>query len=247
MPKIKTINMRVKDLEFKYDVYVNVDGLFTATIPIDIAEELIKCKIDLSYNKLKNPGYFFDRTLDGLNLKIKEKVDLYFSKELIEEKVIIKYIIQTRCSYVLGQDKEIFPNGYYLKNSPKKGCIWSDGTIDVNATYPSPFGFLIYVKPFVKKTYRYLNEKIQTEYLRIQDVDIEQLEKKPYLKWLSDILTICEPDGHEKVKEIDYDEKTARFFVDLIKSVCQLNEKIKDFLNPEKLSVLISSSNKLLN
>jgi len=48
------------------------------------------------------------------------------------------------------------------------------------------------------------------------------------------------------IQEVKYTEHTAKFFVDLIKGICNINEKVKDFIDPESIVKIAESGQKLL-
>jgi len=54
------------------------------------------------------------------------------------------------------------------------------------------------------------------------------------------------PNFQDKPKEIDYTEDIARFFVELLVSVCKMNENIKNKLTPEAIKEVAESGQKLL-
>ena len=47
--------------------------------------------------------------------------------------------------------------------------------------------------------------------------------------------------------ELPYDEKIGLFFVNLVKSICQVNEHIKGLTDPESIKVLAAKGMNLLN
>lgn len=71
------------------------------------------------------------------------------------------------------------------------------------------------------------------------------------MKWLEDMNQVPyyrSELSFEKQKEIAGTEKNASFFVNLMKSLCRLNENIKSVLdNADNLQKLIDSNVKLLS
>lgn len=245
-----------KELYFKYDINVNKDGSFSTTLPKEIVEFFLAAGIKTGVNMLSNRGYFTDKTFDGLKEQIKNVGLEYLSKEMQEEKIVIRYVIQTMASYSKNYLGEIAPNateewtkmenvgeGYNLTSR------WYNGNVPVNATHTSPFGFLIYAQPFVKRTYKYRSGKLYIEYTRMcygGEIAEQKLKRGYYLRWLDGIPCIAPPKNNDAIEELDYDETTAEFFVGMIVSICTLNERIKDFLKPDQIKKIIESKTKLL-
>ena len=242
MGQLKTERVKEQELDFTYKVYVNKEGQFSTTLPLNIVEIFQEAGIELRSNhRTGKSGFFVSDTYEGLKNSIKDIIREYYSKELIESKIMIRYIIQTTCSYCLDVDGNIVPNGQaYWTKTPI--CNWKGGTIEQHAAYPRPYGFGVYARPYRKETNKYKSGKIKSEYHPIG----KETKKGTYLYWLNSFCAISFPRG-EDLKEIDYTEETAQFFVDLLTSICQLNEKIKEFLSPDKLIKVIENKQKLLS
>lgn len=246
------------ELKFKYDVNVDKEGLFSTTLPKDIVELFKDANIDLHQNRMKNLGYLSDKTLEGLKKKVKDISLEYLSRELISEKIVLQYIIQTQCSYALDKAGNICPNPskewtgmpYYMESGAESfpNNKWIEGNIKIYACNPTPFGLQIYIKPFVRRDYKYKSGKTKTEYSRMcygGEIAEKSLEQGYYLRWL-DSVTCINKTGDLPIKEMDYSEIVAEFFVNMIKSICKLNERIKDFLEPDMILKIAESRTKLL-
>jgi hypothetical protein len=248
MPKFKTerfiMDGSVKgELNFKYDIYIDKDGVFSTTLPQDIVALFEKAQIRMHINKMKNRGYVTSSTYDGLVKSIKNICEEYLSRELINEKIVLKYQVETSCSYMLNEDSEIVPNGFWARNGK-----WKGGTMSTHAASPETYGIWVYVKPMVRKDYKYKSGTQKTEYIHISHAGekFDDLKKEMYnLRWLDD-LTAIKSRFHGQVKEIDYSESVAEFFVGMIKFICNLNEKIKDFLEPEMIQMIVDKKMNLL-
>ena len=77
MPKVTTETIHLdgavkKELVFKYDISVGVDGVFATTLPKDVVEKLMDAGITLLHNRQKTRGYFYDNTIDGMKYGIYE-------------------------------------------------------------------------------------------------------------------------------------------------------------------------------
>jgi hypothetical protein len=250
MAKLKTVwiqesGAEENELDFKYEINVTKEGLFTALLPERITRLFKQAGIELGRNRRHTEGYYIDKTREGLENQIDEVVKEYFSRKLKSEIVVIRYIIQTTCSYCINKKKEIVPNSTSdWMGSDDYG--WKEGTIDLHY-HRFPYGVLIYVEPFMKRTYIYKSGKEKIEFIRVGSLEnaAKFLADKYHLRWLSDLVNMQEPERGDEVKEIDYDEDVAAFFVNLIKSICMINEKIKGFIEPESIKKIAKSFNLL--
>ena len=249
MPKVTTAYAGKDDLRFKYDIAVDKEGAFTTTLPVDVVQKLQAANISLNQNRLRNLGFFRDSTLDGLKKQIGCIVEEYFSRKLISEKIVIRYFVKTSCSYCLSPDGDPVPNGSQDWTG-SEDYNWKTGTVDHNAYKPNAYGIEVYAKPCVREDYTYKSGIKKTEYNSIsRNVTFSDVkETNYYLRWLDDLVAMVKPDGMQDTDthEIDYTEQTAAFFVNLISSICKLNEKIKDQLDPKSILKLISQKQHLL-
>jgi hypothetical protein len=256
MAHLTTEKITVKDGEtnftIKFDINITKEGEFTTTLSKDTVAILESALIKLSINQLGNKGYFKSDTKDGLIKQISDIAQEYVSKELISETIILNYLIRTTCSYAFDNDNNIVPNCSHqwikreYKDAPDN--YWKNGTKETNATNQEPYGLLVYVKPFVKREYQYKSGKTKVQYIHLcygGEIAQAALDKGYNLRWLDDICSIAKPNG-ENTDEIIYTEENALFFVNIIKSICYINEKIKHFVKPEELQKLINSNIKLL-
>ena len=243
MPAVSTERVSKGDLKFTYRVNVNKEGVFSTTLPAEAVVLFEKAGLTFYKNKLRNSGYIQSDTYEGLKEKVNQIIAEYFSKEEIENIIILRYSIQTICTYCFNAAGEVVPNGsrFWTQRTDDQWAGWQEGNVEVNATYPKPFGFKLFVCPFRKISYRYKSGTIKAEYERINESECEQGSN---LHWLASIYTMSEP-AHA-VHEILYDENAAGFFVNMIKSICELNERLKNFREPEALKELINSRVPLL-
>ncbi len=247
------------ELTIIFDVNVNKDGTFSTTLPPDIVQLLAEANIDMAQNQLGKKGYFVAYTYDELIKKVRLTMNDYMSREITSEKIVIKYCIQTRCSYAFDKDGNIIPNpgsGWSgvadgineRSGGTERFANWIDGNFPINATSNSAFGFLVYAQPMVRRDYKYKSGKTKTEYDGMSHggmIAHNALEAGYYLRWLSDVPCIDVPDGG-RVKEMDYSESVCEFFVGMIKSIAMMNEKIKDFLEPEVIKTIADQKIKFL-
>lgn len=251
MPKLSTEKIFIgkgteEETLFSYDINVSVEGLFYTNLPKNVVELFTKAGLDLDRSRRGKLGYISAKLKDELIKEIKKLCEEYMSKELISEKTVIRYEIRTQCHYCLDSDKNIVPNGGYAGDKAFQEYGWRVGTAGDTPSWQSgtPYGFLIYAEPLHKKVYRYKSGKEKTEY---EKVDSHFKYPKPgskgyYLHWLNSLVHL-HYEEERNVQEVEYTEKTAKLFVELIVGICALNEKIKDILNPESILKIANSEN----
>lgn len=229
-----------ESLSFKYSIEVSTKGIFSTMLPEDIVNMFKGANIELYKNRLNRDGYLSDITLDALKSQVIALCKEYLSREKIGQTLIIKYGIKTMAAYCLDIDGEIVPNGNWTRYN---GYDWKHGTVDQNATNPKPFGLLVYAQPFVKKIYQYKSGLRKEELMPYYENSSDEKDR-PNLNWLSGVCAMS-PEGL-KIQEIVYTEAVAGVFVNMIKSICGLNERIKDFLEPDAILLMAENNQKLL-
>jgi hypothetical protein len=246
-----------REFSVTFDVYVNKDGSFVTTLPADTVKLFEDANINVQSNQLGNKGYYSSNSYEGLLKNVKEVCMEFMSREMVSEKIVVRYCIQTRCSYSFDKDGNVIPNpsstysgvpNKWNGNHDESFAKWHNGNIDVNATHPTPFGLLMYAKAFIKRDFKYKSGKTKTEYTQMcygGEIAEQALESGYFFKWLTDVPCIALPND-AVVEEIDYTENICEFFVNMIKSICMMNEKLKDFLKPEAIEFLANQKTKLL-
>ena len=226
---------------FDTPVSVTKDGMFTTTLSKNVAEELESYGPKLEVNRAGRAGFFSADTLEGLRRKIEKAVDEAISKELVEDKLVIKYSVTTKCSYAIDTDGEIIPNGYWQKDPIQRmkdyGTDWRKGNSNdpFRGNLPS---VSVFARVFHKKTYAYRSGKT------IQQLEIYRPEIKNgrggSIDWINSLCNISPSDnsfGHKEdythTPEVDATEENAAMFVKLFKLIFQCNELFKDLNNPE--------------
>lgn len=237
MPVLKKVEIvlnakETDELKFTYQISVTKDGKFTTTLPKDIAQKFKDVGISILTNRLGNIGYYEEDTLDELQKKIKDICSEYTSEEIIEEKLVIRFAIRTTAAYCLDNEKNIIPNGGWAKGGE---YLWREGTIMQNANYPHSFGFEVYAQIFLKQVKGFKSGREKTEYKKYR----ADSKGDYFIYYLNEFCAIKPPDNTQ-IQEVDCTPDTAKFFVDLLLSICRVNEKIKDFLNPEAITELAS-------
>lgn len=237
-------------IRFKFEIYVTQSGEFTTTLPKEVVDKMEEAQIYLSTNRNGTKGFLSSDTKDGLIKKVSGLAKEYVSRELISEKLVIQYSIETQMSYQLSSDGRVCPNG-----NIGGGTGWRGGTSECNGTYPSPFGLRVYVGVFTKSEWRYKSGVIKLSYEgHWGGNSIKQTrEEAPNLHWIANLTAISSSNrgfgAHSmKISEMDYTEQNAGFFVDLVSALCLLNEKILPIIKEKETLVnFINSNKKLLN
>ncbi len=247
-----------QNLSFEVEINVSKGGEFYFTLTEEQKERLTKMGVDLSKsaNRRTNKlGTFYDTSLDKLIGSFRELVADAVAADIIEDKCVIIYKISTACSYTISEGVPV-PNGCYLKKEEKDKngyCKWYSGEDDGRES----FGFHIYARIYKKQVLKFRSGQEKTFYWVLKDNE-EKERLGEYGKMLNSFIlnaaNIKDPSVNSFLRYsmngrfvIDYNEPNAKFFYDLLISVCKLNEQIKDFVKePEKMQALINSSNKLL-
>lgn len=247
MGKLTILNITEIDgdnkISISVDVNVTKDGTFTATLSKEDVFIIHSYGIELAKNRLGREGYFSNNTLSGIENDIRKVLRDCLSYEVIEEKPVILYQIETSCIYSINTEGEIVPNPslFWTGLDYDKGeCSWKEGTIKMDAINKSSFGFQIYAKPYLKQLSKYGNGKERIEYKELE------LEKGSYADWLNSVTCISKANLYNPVKEVDCNECTAKLFVDMIKSICKINEQIKDFLEPDQIKQIAKGEGKFI-
>lgn len=243
-------------LDFSIDLNVDADGYFTTYLPEHIVAMFKKNNINVKSNTRRNSkdGFYSNTTKAGLLEAIKQDCEECVSRQLVEEKVVLIYVIKTTCSYCVNDANEIVPNGRWLGNkyATKPKYNWRNGTVQSHASSPEPYSVALFVEPKIKRSYKYRSGKVKHEFDLVNNTTpgeeiIKGLICGEHLHWLAEVCSQCPPDG-QKTEEIEYTEIIAFFFVNFIKGICKMNETLVHLVNPDNVRKLAETQNfKLLN
>tara|TARA_R110000772_G_C13310332_1_gene440596 strand:- start:19575 stop:20351 length:777 start_codon:yes stop_codon:yes gene_type:complete len=257
MARLGTYSVRVgteeknKFRKIDFVVNVNVDGEFTTTLDADLASELEQAGVKLQRNRRRDrEGYFYDKTKDGLCVQILECYKEMYSRELISETKVLQYSMLTTASFCFTVDGEIIPNGSWSEDGKfDEVRHWQNGTKLTHAASPFPIGVQMFIKPLYKRVYLYNSGKELTEYEGVDGVwhhtKLKEDKSDYYWMWLANIVSTIPPKGG-KIREIEYTEKRAKFFVELYKKVCQMAAIVAKFEEPEAMAKIADSGKLLL-
>lgn len=229
-------NDRDMMMKVKIDVSVTKDGIFTTTLSKEDAETIESYGVELKSNKAGRAGFFSSDTMVGLINKVYEVLKACLSYKVVSRTPVIRYNFKTSCNYLMDGD-EVVPNGYYLKGY--NGSEWKCGTVD-NHGFSSTgcFGVNVFARPYMKRVVEYTNGNQKIFY------DHAEFEDGSYMKCLDDFGGMS-----ERIQNVLYEmegtEKNAKFFVDILKSICIFNERLKGLLESNSLESLINSQKEL--
>lgn len=237
---------RDKDNVLSINCSINVtkDGVFTTTLSKEDVNKIHEYGIKLPKNRVGNEGYFSDNTLSGLEDQLRKILKECLSFNIIEEKPVIRYQIEISCLYSLDKNFKIVPNPtkeWTGLDYNKGECGWIIGTKQIDANNKSCFGIQVYAKPFLKQVGRYASGKERIEYKSLE------VEKGSNVDWLNSLSCMSTVDSFINIKEVECTEKTARVFVEMIKSICKINEQIKDLINPDGIRRIGENIKLMLN
>lgn len=252
MAKFKKEKVHVRDREdhnnymtVDFDANVDSEGEFYMKFNEAEIAKFTEAGISLEKSSKRENGYLRAPTYKELVEKVESKCRDLISRKLDEETIVLLYAIETCCNYAL-KDGEILPNWGSEWTKERNDDIARtharNGTFELNSQQTRPYGISIYVKAVIKRIYKYRDGKKKIEYDYLSGNSLHERDKafneiyqnSYYLKWINNLACIDRPKD-TKSKELPYTENTAGLFVNMIKSICMMNERIKDFLEPETL------------
>lgn len=238
MAALTTLNITEKNANNSLSVTVKVnvtkEGVFTTTLSKEDVDKIHSYGIKLPTNRLGNEGYFNSIALSDLESQIREVLKRCLSYKIVEEVPVIKYQLETNCVFSYDKNGNIVPNPSKKWTGNDENGKWRDGTSRLDALNTQPFGFSVYAKPFLKRVIEYGNGETKVEYGRLNT------EKGTYAHWLNCVTSISY-NRHKQVMEVECNECTSKLFVDMIKSICNISEQVKSFINPEQIKAIAES------
>ncbi|UWD51592.1 MAG: hypothetical protein [Bacteriophage sp.] len=243
MAVLTTLNITEKNDNNSLSVTVKVNitqkGVLTTTLSKEDVDKIRSYGIKLPTNRLGNEGYFNSTSFSDLVSQIRKVLKRCLSYKIVEEVPVIKYQLETLCSFAYDKNGNIVPNPSVEWTGNYENGEWRDGTSRLDALNAEPFGFSIYAKPFLKRVIKYGNGETKVEYGRLNT------EKGTYAHWLNCVTSISY-NRHKQVMEVECNECTSKLFVDMIKSICNISEQVKSFINPEQIKAIAESNEPIL-
>lgn len=231
-------------------VTVTKEGLFTTTLPETSAQVLKDYGMDLRANRAGRSGFFSSDTLEGLRREIEKVAREAISRELIEDKLVIKYQVNTSGTYAIDEDGEIIPNGYWRKDK-KPGedyqTNWHEGNVNMPAYFGNTPTIKVFARVFHKKTYSYKSGKT----LETLETYHPKNGRGGSVDWINCLCNIRPDVGsssnidYTRFAEVEATEENAEMFVKLFKLIFQCNELFKDMNNPKYMLAFIANNRQL--
>lgn len=252
MARLKTADYRFdsgRDREEEYllktVINVNSEGIFTTTIPIHAVEFLEFRGVNPGNNRRGTAGYYQARSLEELGKALKLDFEEAMSMDFVSKKIVIMYQVETIVSYCMSKG-EVVPNGGWVEGEQFK---WLGGSKDIHAGKRGPFGMLVFVEAKTKTTYNLKSGKEVVKYSpAFPDNNLRRRDKEDpnyNLRWIDAVCSMGTIDSTEMI-EVDYTEEIAKVFVDLIKGIVYLSDKMKTVQTEEGLKEIVASNQKLI-
>lgn len=223
MQNLTTLHYENENLTFTYTVAIDKQGNFTTTIPKEVTEKLISIGVELrDSNRRGSHGFFSATSLRELKKIVEEIADKYSKKKLVDEKIIIKYAVDTRCHYCRSANGNIYPNGGWEQDAEgyEKGYHWIQGTKDHDR---NAYGFDIAFEINKVKTWEFPNGEHAKEYNRLDNSDIKNDE---ILHWLTSLCGVSFFEYGSTVMEIEYTKEIGALFKNMVLFIFNINERI---------------------
>lgn len=218
-------------LQFDAPVSVNSSGIFSVTIPEELAEvaksviakeyldRTVSCQLAQKYFKVSAP------TLDLCREVIDRAGKEYVTCDVKVETVIV-YSHDTKVSYWKDGD-QIYPNGCGREKSGK----WN-GAMRGALEYTEHYGIGVAAVVMNKTTYT-RSSSTKVEYSRWRDESIHHLaQQKTWAGRLNNFVRLSVKP--KRMKEMPYTEEAAKFFYDMMIGVCRLADRIEEFFSSEE-------------
>lgn len=234
MPRLTTLHYNNENLSFKYDVSIDQLGNFTTMMPEDVVKKLESIGVKLntgSGRRRHKKGFFSATSLQELEKKVKETADKYSRKKLVSEKIIIRYAVDTRCSYCRSANGNIYPNGGLEQDAEgyDKGYHWINGTKDTHGFNTGPYSIEIAFEIKKVRTWEFPSGEQTKEYDRLEE---SEAKKDDALFWLHSLcgLTLS---SDNTAKEIEYTKDIGFLFKNMVLFIFNINERIRSIFGEE--------------
>jgi len=251
MPKLKTMTFRADaqtgdKLEFKSDLSVDSEGVFSATIPEEVFDSLrtIRGRGEFADVDVGQPRRYYRAsapTLDVLKKAIKAAMDEHLAVEVITDRVIV-YGYTTDVNAYEDGDGTLHANGYIGDDVVGR---WHPMGRNMSPHNPaSHFQVGLAAAVMDKITYRRQRSE-RVEYKR-PVWEHSHLEFPTYASKLNAFVGI-RLRRPEAMSQMPYTEEAAKFFYDAMIGLCMLGKRIHEFFgDEEQVQLAIAGSANLL-
>lgn len=114
MAVLTTLNITEKNDNNSLSVTVKVNitkkGVVTTTLSKEDVDKIRSYGIKLPTNRLGNEGYFNSTSFSDLVSQIRKVLKRCLSYKIVEEVPVIKYQLETLCSFAYDKNGNIVPN-----------------------------------------------------------------------------------------------------------------------------------------
>ena len=248
MAKLTNLTIAVRneykdEMVFTTPVSVTTAGLFTTTLPEEVVTKFDQYGVQLGVGRRGRRGYFESDSLEKLKGLLRETALNALSRELIEEKEVIRYQVVTSGACCIDKDLNIFPNGIWNREDFERGVIrWAKFNCGDTVMHPRTPGIRVYAEVQVLRRFRFKNGKEVVDYMSAKARPTS--EDRSCLNWLkSHVAKVPSNESFYNIpiREIPATEKNAEFFVRLLELVYKAAAFFGQFDEPERLETYIES------
>lgn len=234
-------------LEFKSQVSVDQDGVFSLTLPEELATAAYqRAGKKHDFGKISVGTAKVNLRVSGPNLQscqgfIELVMADHLACEVKTERVIV-YGTDIAVAYVKDEAGEFHPNGYWAPRIPGQSgeSRWKGS---LNATNMAPaYRIGIVARVFDKKSYtRSTGTKVVYEWIH---GDYRDQQEGEFLHRLNSFVGLDLHGGrldlemsikHGRLKDMPYTEAAAKFFYDTLLGLCMLADRMENFFGDTSL------------
>jgi len=210
-------------------------GRFYTQLPEKYEKQIKEVGITKDEEDKKIYGFYVSESLKKLLEKVSKYVEGSYCKELVKSRVLIKWAFRARLVYAKRKNGGIVPvEEWATNNTEYTGCGWLENDTTATEYGHYGYGYDLYCKPVLVNTYRFANGETVTEESRDfgQYINKPLSEIQPDHKHYNLIYLLSQRNmkfwGVSKdLKEIEYTEKRAAFFVGLLQNLALTELEIK--------------------
>lgn len=239
MPKVKTTtfkhtNSAGEALEFKSDISVDSEGVFSATVPDDVATALRT--LSLHGNEVWTTCPRQNWRVTGRDLeKVMRAVDAGMEELLAVETTVERVIVYSH-KIDLGawenSDGSLHANGGIGGEGYDAGARWHPMGSHLHAnSLTSHFQVGLYAEVLDMVTHRRPNS--QRVEFRSPEWEHSHLDHPTWASKLNGFPCLKRSDRPEALPRLPYTEENARFFYEMLIALCYLGHNLHDFFSDQ--------------
>lgn len=236
MPKVKTTtfkhtNSAGEALEFKSDISVDSEGLFSATVPDDVAAAVGSLSVDDVWTTQPRQNWrVTGRSLERVNWAIEAGMAELLTVETTIERVII-YSYKLDVSAWQNSDGSLHANGN-IGERREDGGNWHPMGNHIHAgNRTSHFQVGLYAEVLDKVTHTRPNS-VRTEF-RSPEWEHSHHSFPTWASKLNGFGSLGRPRDPGALDSLPYTEANARFFYELLIAMCYLGRNLHDFFSDQ--------------